>query len=264
MTTMPEGSIVVAPPLLDEAHDIADAIGTLSEACRVVPFASTSAARKRLSLKGVHDGRRHEIVVRPGPVGGSGEGDGMSIIHRIDGVRTSTIEDMTVRLEPDGMLKQKRTIHDHRGTVERWRNLIEEGMRTSAGTKGRTRADDALDFCARHLSACLEMDGESRDHTILLRCAAGRMPLEVRIAAVPVHMDWRFVTDDRPVLSAAFADLLSRHLPQAWSLSLESKGSVRIEPLKAGYRIVARTGTLEALRIMSDPHHAALPRTAVR
>lgn len=235
----------------------------LDRVSRDVAFRTQSATKARLCLTGLDGVSMNEVVVRNagiGSIAGPRNPPGISIIHRRSGRKVMTWEDLSVPASAHSPLTRRRTMHDHRPTIERWMRLWEVGeARNEPGTLPDT-VRDALDFCARHVAACMSASGEEGLHTVHLRLAAGPMPLKVKIATVKTHMNWRFVVDDLPELSQALADRLRPTLPEGWSFSVMDTGDTTIAPLEAGYRIVAATAPSETLRVLADPAHAGLPQ----
>jgi hypothetical protein len=202
----------------------------------------------------------NEVVVRNVGIGGTESLPGISIIHRRSGRKFMTWEDASVRPSDRTPLTRRRTMHDHRPTIGRWLDLWDAGEARDDPGAMPDPVRDALDFCARHVAACMSASGEEGLHTVHLRLAAGSMPLMVKIATVKTHMNWRFVVDDLPELSKALADRLRPTLPEGWSFSIMDSSDTTIAPLEAGYRIVAAATPSETLRVLADPAHAGLPQ----
>lgn len=257
MTTEP---FVRLPESPEARERLGRLLRDLDRVSRDVAFRTQSATRSRLCLTGLDGVSMNEVVVRNAGIGGTESAAGVSIIHRRSGRKFMTWEDLSVPPASRTPLTRRRTMHDHRPTIERWMHLWEAGESRYEPSTLPDPVRDALDFCARHVAACMSASGEEGLHTVYLRLAAGPMPLKVKIATVKTHMKWRFVVDDLPELSKALADRLRPTLPEGWSFSIMDAGDTTIAPLEAGYRIVAAMAPSETLRVLADPAHAGLPQ----
>lgn len=252
--------LVVLPESADARKRIGSMIGNLDRIATEIPFRTYSATRSRLCLTGLDGPSMNEVVVRNCGIGGTESLPGISVIHRRSGRKVMTWEDLSVPASGRAPLSRRRTMHDHRDVIARWARLWAIGEKRHGPDQMPGTASDALDFCARHVSACMSASGIEGLHTVHLRLAAGGMPLEVRIANIKTHMNWRFVHDDLPEMSKALADRLRPVMPEGWRFSVINAGDTTIAPLDVGYRIVAAMAPSETLRVLADPAHAGLPQ----